>query len=300
MNMPVHSLVSTSARFRFILFAMLAMTVFTQPATADPKTATNMSSRLEYVERLLTQSSAAKKVEASGNAEALELKARATSRFDDARRSHEKGDSEAAQEELRDAINLMTAAVKQASGDVGVSSKEADDFARRRESIQALAAAHDRIAAEKGEKKSNAALQQQISNQLSAADSLMDDDKPDEARAMLDGAYESLKVSLEGLRGGDTLVRELKFETKADEYAYELDRNDTHQMLVKVLLAEKLDNNSPMRASADKYIEKANGLRVEAEEAAGRKQFEEAIDLLEQSTKELIRAIRSAGVYIPG
>ena len=55
-----------------------------------------------------------------------------------------------------------------------------------------------------------------------------------------------------------------------------------------------------MRASAEKYIEKAGGLRTEAEEAAGGERFEEAIDLLEQSTKELIRAIRSAGVYIPG
>jgi len=127
----------------------------------------------------------------------------------------------------------------------------------------------------------------------------MDDGKPDEARVLLDETYESLKVSLEGLRGGDTLVRELKFETKEDEYAYELDRNDTHQMLIKVLLAETLEN-SPMRASAEKYIEKASGLRTEAEEAAGRKRFEEAIGLLEQSTKELIRAIRSAGVYIPG
>jgi hypothetical protein len=41
-------------------------------------------------------------------------------------------------------------------------------------------------------------------------------------------------------------------------------------------------------------------LREDAESAAGEEQYEEAIELLEESTKELIRAIRSAGVYIPG
>ena len=70
-------------------------------------------------------------------------------------------------------------------------------------------------------------------------------------------------------------------------------------MLIKVLLAEKMAN-SPMRASAEKFIGNATDLRSQAEAAAGNKQFEEAIELLEQSTKELIRAIRSAGVYIPG
>jgi len=108
-----------------------------------------------------------------------------------------------------------------------------------------------------------------------------------------------VKTSLESLRGGDTLVRELHFETKEDEYLYELDRNDTHQMLVQVLFAEKMES-SPMRGTAETFINKAVVLREDAESAAGKKKYEEAIELLEESTKELIRAIRSAGVYIPG
>ena len=145
----------------------------------------------------------------------------------------------------------------------------------------------------------NKALQGQVSAEISEADALMQAGKPDEAMAALDDAYETIKVSLESLRGGDTLVRELNFETKEDEYKYELDRNDTHQMLIKVLLAEKMAN-SPMRASAEKFIGQAEELRSQAESAADKKKFEDAIGLLEQSTKELIRAIRSAGVYIPG
>lgn len=293
--------VQATTRFRTRMFCLLAFMcmLFAAPLHADPASSTNMSSRLEYVERLLTESSAARKVEDSGNEDALALKAKATSHFDNARRFNESGDVESAQNELREAIQLMTAAVQSANGNVAVSNKEADDYARRRESLEALAAAHDRIAAEKGEKGMNRTLQDKVAADLLAADALLEQGDPDAARAALDKIYENVKVSLESLRGGDTLVRELNFETPEDEYRYELDRNDTHRMLVQILLADKLEG-SPMRASAEKFIDNAEELRSEAEGVAVDGQFEQATGLLEKSTKELIRAIRSAGVYIPG
>ena len=165
------------------------------------------------------------------------------------------------------------------NGDVAVSNKQASDYARRRESIEALAAAHGRIASEKGEKKMNSELQEKVGAKLSGADALLEAGKPAEARAALDATYEMIKVSLEGLRGGDTLVRELNFETKEDEYEYELDRNDTHQMLIKVLLAEKMAN-SPMRANAEKFIGNAEAhgrtVRVPPDAAQIPRQAEDA------------------------
>ena len=266
---------------------------------AGSAAAADVSSRLVYVERLLTESSAAQKVDASGKAEAIEMKAQAQAHFDEARRLSDSGDGEAAEAELREAIRLMTSAARAANGDTKVTQKQTDDYGTRKESVMALAKAHDRIASEKGQKDMGRALQDKVSADLAVSDELMAQGKGDEARAMLDSAYESVKASLEGLRGGDTLVRELNFETPEDEYLYELDRNDTHRMLVEVLLAEKMQA-SPMRKTADGFIAQAGVLRKQAEEAAGKKKFEEAIDLLEASTKEFIRAIRSAGVYIPG
>jgi hypothetical protein len=270
-------------------------------ATAAPEAGgtTDVSSRLVYVERLLTESSAAKKVDASGKPEAIAMKADAQSHFDAARRLADGGDHEAAEVELREAIRLMTSAARAANGDAKVTQKQTDDYGSRKESVQALAKAHDRIATEKGMKDANRALQDNVAADLAASDELMAQGKGDEARSMLDAAYESVKASLEELRGGDTLVRELNFETPEDEYLYELDRNDTHRMLVEVLLAEKMQA-SPMRKTADAFISKAGELRQKAEEAAGKKKFEDAIRLLEESTTEFIRAIRSAGVYIPG
>ena len=97
------------------------------------------------------------------------------------------------------------------------------------------------------------------------------------------------------MRSGDTLVRSLDFATKEEEYRYELDRNDTHQMLVRVLLEGK-----PRTPGQQTFIDKALQLRGEADAAAVGRDHTAAVKLLEESTRELIRAIRSAGVFIPG
>jgi len=101
------------------------------------------------------------------------------------------------------------------------------------------------------------------------------------------------------VRQGDTLVRSLNFASKEEEYVYELDRNDTHQMLIKVLLDEKRGSGS-IDGMLKGYVDKAQALRGQAQSAAQRKDWTDGIRLLEESTAELVRAIRNAGIYIPG
>ena len=93
--------------------------------------------------------------------------------------------------------------------------------------------------------------------------------------------------------------RDLNFANKEEEFHYEVDRNDTHQMLVKVFAEEKITNDST-RARVQGFVEQASALRAEADALGKSGNFEAAIGKLEESTKELIKAIRSAGLYIPG
>jgi len=94
-------------------------------------------------------------------------------------------------------------------------------------------------------------------------------------------------------------VRSLSFTSKEEEYRYEIDRNDTHRMLVTVLLQDKRG-----AAGVDAMVERstlaAAALRKAADEQAARREFDAAVKTLEDSTRELVRAIRAAGVYIPG
>jgi len=108
-----------------------------------------------------------------------------------------------------------------------------------------------------------------------------------------------LKVSIESIRSGQTLVRSLQFETKEQEYLYEVDRNETHSMLISLLVDEK-NKTDNVKKKVKKFVEEARLLRQQADAYAAEDAYDIAIELLEQSTKQLVRAIRSAGVYIPG
>jgi hypothetical protein len=48
------------------------------------------------------------------------------------------------------------------------------------------------------------------------------------------------------------------------------------------------------------FVAKAKELRTQAEAAAAKRDHAQAVKLLEDSTVELVRAIRNAGIYIPG
>jgi hypothetical protein len=94
-------------------------------------------------------------------------------------------------------------------------------------------------------------------------------------------------------------VRSLNFANKEEEYNYEIDRNDTHQMLIKVLLEGRRDMPG-VESMVSGRVERARQVRTQAEQAAARGDHAAGIKLLEESTGELVKAIRSAGVYIPG
>jgi hypothetical protein len=67
-------------------------------------------------------------------------------------------------------------------------------------------------------------------------------------------------------------------------------------MLITVVLADRKDAAAGMQA----FTDKAAKLRGEAEGLAKRGDHAGAIKLLEDSTRELVRAIRAGGLYIPG
>jgi hypothetical protein len=47
-------------------------------------------------------------------------------------------------------------------------------------------------------------------------------------------------------------------------------------------------------------LDKAAGLRQEAEAQAQRGEHDGAVKTLEESTRELLKAVRAGGIYVPG
>lgn len=256
--------------------------------------------RLASLSTLIEKSSAARQIEASANAQALALRGKAREARQQADDAFKKGQYAEATGLLDQAAKLMFDGVRLASPEQVTGAKHQRDFDNRMESVKALLAAQKRISAEKRQGAKGTETTAAVESQIREADALAAAGKLEAGRTLLDRVYLSLKVAIEGLRDGDTLVRSLNFATKEEEYHYEIDRNDTHKMLIKVLLDEKRASNAGLESMVQKYLDQAQVLRTSAEGMAAKKDFGTGVKLLEDSTKELVRAIRGAGVYIPG
>lgn len=277
----------------------LVLIVSIGAAAMQPATAATVESRLAFVEKLVFESSAARKIADSGEPRAETLRRAAEQHCARARELVISKEYLSAESELNKAIRAMQDAVHAIEGSGIVSARELQEYERRRQTVEALLAAHQHISEEKGMSRQHRELAGRIGDRLESSDSLLRRGQANEARTSLDSTYQEVRSAVESLREGDTLIRELHFETDEEEYFYELDRNDTHRMLIKVLLGERLEDER-LRATAEDFIENAAQLRENAEKAASNAQFASAIELMERSTQELIRAIRSAGIYVPG
>ncbi|RRJ85258.1 hypothetical protein D0544_09395 [Aestuariirhabdus litorea] len=252
--------------------------------------------RMGFASNLIYRSTAAQQIEASNDPKAAELHQRAKSLYEQAQEL----EGEDSKKALDEALKVMFEAVKSAEPAEVREAKDKADYDKKLESVQALLKAFDAVAAEKKADKIAKQTHAEVDNLIVSAQQLHDRKLFTQGKGVLEGALNTIKTNIEGLRGGDTLVRSLNFASKEEEYHYEVDRNDTHQMLVNVLLKEKREKSPSIAQAVDAALETALGFREKAEALAADGNYQEAIDQLDLSTKELVKAIRRGGVYIPG
>lgn len=175
--------------------------------------------------------------------------------------------------------------------------KESVDFHKRLAQVNALQDAFQRISKEKKIEDEKKRLWQQVGDDVDQAKQLADQGMNEEGLDILHHAYGTLKRAVADLRQGETLVQALIFETPADEYHYELDRFDTHRMLLRLLLENK---SKAVQKRAESFLPKATTLYWEAAALADIQAFVQAIKSMEEATQELIKGLRNAGVVLPG
>lgn len=258
--------------------------------------AESLNFNMTSVGKLLEASSAARQIESSKSADATERRNKAREIYKSAQAALAAGDLQKASQLLADTRSTFFEAVRLAAPEEVSAKKLENDYKNRLDSVNALMGAYRRVANEKGTaaKGVNEAVAQ-IEKGIAEAAKLAQSGKYKEGRAELDKVYLVAKAGVSGLRSGDTLVRSLNFASKEEEYNYEIDRNNTHQMLLEVLASEKRAD-----AMVQGFVSKSKDLRTQAEAAAKKNDFATGVKLLEDSTAELVRAIRGAGIYIPG
>lgn len=287
------AIISTRA---LVTIAMAGLLVGPAPAQERDQ----LERRVQSIGTLIEASSAARQIESSGVGAARERRDNARLIHREAATAMRAGDLASAARLLDQAAREIMLGVRLAKPEQVTGEKDRIDYENRLESARALLVAQQRITQEKsaGPQAQQATLA--IGRQIDEAVAMAASNRMQEARTLIDRAYLTARVSIESLRGGDTLVRSLNFGSKREEFAYEIDRNDTHRMLISVLLADRKDAAGAMPPAMRGFTEKAAALRAQAEVLAQGGDHAGAIKLLEESTRELVRAIRTGGVYIPG
>lgn len=278
-----------------ILFSIAVTTVY----AAGTPSIDQLKKDIQFVERLVNESEATKKIASGSSQQAKTLQQQANDLLQQARDAVKAGDAAAAVKALGKAKLTMFSAMRDVGGEVK-EQKQNEDFKRRLQSTEALLQAQKTYAKENhlnGEVVKTARF---VEEEIKKAQQAFSRGQHDHAQEILENAYLTIKLSLTTLRSGQTVVRTLSFANKEEEYRYELDRNDTHKMLVNVVLKDKLAANPGLAKLVDINMKAAEGLRNKAVKQAEKGDYKSAVETLEQSTSQIIRAIRAAGIYIPG
>lgn len=279
---------------------MVAASLALAPPRAAAQDRAQLERRVQSVATLIESSSAARQIDSAGAGAARDKRDSARLIHREAAASLNAGDLPAAARLLDQAAREMMDGARLARPEQLHGEKARRDFDARLDSARALLGAQQRITTEKGAQPEAVQATRHIEQLIAQAQQLAAAGRLDEARPPLDRAYLAARLSIESMRRGDTLVRSLNFASKREEYDYELDRNDTHRMLINLLLAERRDAAGAMPAGMQASVDRAAELRRGAEAQARQGDHAGAVKGLEDATRELVRAIRAGGIYIPG
>ncbi|HEY3327319.1 MAG TPA: hypothetical protein VGK14_09120 [Novimethylophilus sp.] len=208
-----------------------------------------------------------------------------------------------------------------AGGDIGAAAKAVDESLRTATAVSAAAKSAP-LLDNQWQQKQNADLEQQVRGyrtaigetlkkqgktgdaRLQGLDRLLAEAAGDtaaerhgEANRKLAQAYRLAVTMLSELRAGETVVLDLKFDTPADEYAYEQKRNRSHEMLVEMMVQEGKAEGSN-RARFDQLVEAGRQLRLKAESMAETGDYKGAIEQLENATGQLVKALQLTGMPV--
>jgi hypothetical protein len=111
---------------------------------------------------------------------------------------------------------------------------------------------------------------------------------------------EAYKVEVEEisrLRAGQEVVMSLKFNTPADEFAYEQKRFQSNEILVGMMIGEGRAEGDKRRL-VDGFLNEAGRFKASAIEQSINNNFKEAVSLMEKAVAQLNRALQTMGVPV--
>lgn len=137
--------------------------------------------------------------------------------------------------------------------------------------------------------------EKEFAETLAEAESLAQQKNYVRANKLLTQAQTTVTVALHKMLDSKTLVYDLKFETAADEYEYEVKRFVGYEELIPIAIEAKKPAPGAIKLM-ESFLAKARKRRDEAQSKADAGDYPMAISMMLEATKTVRRALRMVGV----
>lgn len=283
---------------RWCLHASLTvLTLAGQPAAAD---ATATDKKLKLVEHYLV-SKTAERIRESGNADATQLLKRAAELLARARERLAAGDVADADVSVAQALRSFSSASTAMTRARGSTEELKKRNAQLRNEVAVYRDSFRASLLEKGPSFAGLLDDSRLDALLARAQKLTAANKHVDASKPLQDAYDMTVAAVTRLRNNETVVYALDFQTPADEFRYESNRNQSYELLVQQMTIAGAESGSRSAAPlVERFVEDARNLKEQADDQAARGDYEQAIKTMEGANKSLVRALRMMGMSIPG
>ncbi len=287
-------------RLATVVLCLWPLHAWSQPS-AEPRPA---DPRLQLIEQkvklleVLVNSPLAKGQAGSGDAEAVALLQRRRLLLDQARQALGAQQPDEAAKFLDEALARTSQAGRSAAGkgaelsEVAVQASLAnlgEQIATYRGTLQTMA--------REGSSAAARALLATVDGLSVEAAKLVADGRNVEANRKMTEAYRRVVEGLSRLQAGQTVTLSLKFDSPAEEYAYEERRFQSNEMMVGMMLDEGRASGDRRRL-VEEFAREAKRLRSEAAALATAGNHAAAVTAMEKAVAQLNRALQTMGVPV--
>ena len=164
--------------------------------------------------------------------------------------------------------------------------------------VRAFRAAFSEVVAEKGAATAAMLDDARLDALVASAARAAREQRYAEGAGQLAEAYQMLSLALSEARANETLEHRLVFASPADEFRYEQQRYKSHELLVKLIVAERAPAPDTL-ARIQSEVGRAIALDDRARTMAGSSDYVAAIRIQEAAVAHLARALQLGGLFVP-
>lgn len=269
------------------------------PAAGDTEQKRRLVEQKIKLIEAMVNSPAAQKAAESGDPEVPALVARSRSATQVAKTALAEDRLDDASRAADEALKSAAGASRRLSSRGGALSESVQrrNFQELREQIAAYRASVAELSGDASLGAPARELLARIDSQTSESVKLAEAGRWGDANRKLAEAYKDTAQGIAKLRAGHEVVLSLKFETPADELAYEQRRFHSSEIMVDKLMGEsRVDGDR--RRLVDGFVDRGRKLKEQADSLAGSGNHKDAIALMEQANTQLNRALQVMGVPV--